>query len=125
MGADLTPEEERHVNLTLADIVAQSISDAAEVNRAAAQAQRFPLDAEQIVRLSACVLAEVLNAGRPNDVPAVKVEPLLRRLASSVGLELEEDSGPGGLRSVRPYPAARSSRSASQHQPQPGGCREE
>ena len=33
----------------------------------------------------------------PNDVPAVKVEPLLRRLASSVGLELEEDSGPGGM----------------------------
>ncbi|WP_267422712.1 hypothetical protein [Methylobacterium sp. GC_Met_2] len=72
------------------------------VSRVLAQPS-FPLDAEQIVRLTGAVLTRVLNAIRHPDAKRACEGGVTLAIADSTGVALPVESGPHGYRRLLPY----------------------
>jgi hypothetical protein len=84
----------------------------------------FPLDAEQIVRLTGAVLTRVLNAGRPADSKAVKEDDLIVALGEAAGVPLPISRNEWGILELQPYGAVTAPASGEPRSQEPGGSRE-
>lgn len=81
----------------------------------------FPLDAEQIVRLTGAVLTRVLNAIRHPDAKRVSEDELTLSLARSTGVAIATH-GEGWDQRLAPYgPAVRTEPKTACDRPAPGG----
>ena len=82
----------------------------------------FPLDAEQIVRLTGAVLTRVLNAIRSPDAKELRQDEVTLALGQSAGVPLRV-SGDAYHQRLLPYEASvRTAPTAASAQPAPGGA---
>ncbi|AYO85360.1 hypothetical protein [Methylobacterium brachiatum] len=84
----------------------------------------FPLDAEQIVRLTGAVLTRVLNASRPADSRAVEEEELTVALGEAAGVPLPIARNEWGILRLQPYGAITQPASDEPQSQELGGSRE-